>query len=409
MSDSGGDMQQLARYENLRLSCAVLPEEASRPVPQRLGIFLSSRVISPSLYSHVSTMSYRAQHPRPNSNGRHAQGQDVSPAFTSTRASNSSQTSLDWSSFVSFQQLPGNVSTGAQYQNAPPRQGRTEENFQAFAQAIAENGRSPSSINFVPPQHRSALQLRQTPRQPSPLQQNPYSQGDSSSRPSSSGSSGSNLHYRYDDSVNQILFSNIKKRHGESRVSSLCSQSTGILLGTTPEETNAPSRCPRQESKTPPLPATPYTSLLCRAPRSTSIGPKKGMEKQPASSPRLDNLYTSQYDPIGVGLDPGLLSRSNHRAGAGLSLPFPPQSKISDFDSLFNRRTNRSGTLHILSGGDLDGGAYGYDPPLLRRDLHYTNTSTSLSSLLEIGSNTGSGTRNSRSPNDSPEQGFRCE
>ena len=187
------------------------------------------------------------------------------------------------------------------------------------------------------------------------------------------------------------------------------SQLNPILLETTPEETNAPSRCPQRESKTPPLPATPYTSLLCRAPRSTSIGPKKGMEKQAAAKTRLDNLYTNQYDPIGVGLDPELLSGSNHRAGAGLSLPFPPQSKISDLDSLFNRKTNRSGTLHILSGGDLDGGAYGYDPPLLRRDLPYANTSTSLSSLLEVGSNTGPGTRNSLSPNDSPEQGFRCQ
>ena len=145
-------------------------------------------------------MSYQAQPPRTGGSGHHGQGQNVSQASTSTQASNSSQTPIDWSSFMSFQQSPSNMSAGPQHQadrsrenkveTAHPRQGRPEENYQAFAQGISMNRPSPSSINFASPQpqYRPTSQPHQPPRQPSPLQHHHYSQSESSSGTSSSGS-----------------------------------------------------------------------------------------------------------------------------------------------------------------------------------------------------------------------------
>ena len=140
------------------------------------------------------------------------------------------------------------------------------------------------------------------------------------------------------------------------------------------------------------------------------MGPNNGRGKQPSSLPRLENLFTNQYVPIGLDLTSEPLSGSSPTSPVvGLSLPFPPQSKISDLDSMFNRNTNLSGTLPIIPGGGFDGDAYDCSSASGIVNLQHTISSTPQSSMPEMGSNTGAGTWNMQFPRDSPERAFGCE
>ena len=115
---------------------------------------------------------------------------------------------------------------------AHPQQGRTEENFQAFAQAITENRPLPSK-NLAPPQHRSVLLSHQPPPQSSPIQQHHYSQDEFSSRPSSSGSNKgkspiNNAQQNVEDPGNGLgLDPSVFSRDTRSQIPSSLSQGLG--------------------------------------------------------------------------------------------------------------------------------------------------------------------------------------